>query len=362
VVAADLEHDEHFPGVSHPERRDRLVAALAGIADAGFGEALATAPLRPATFDEVAAVHDRRYLAGVAELCASGGGRIDADTVVSRGSWATALLTAGAGLVAVETLAAGRGDAAFVLGRPPGHHATADRAMGFCLVNHVAVTAAALAARGERVAIIDWDVHHGNGTQDIFWSDPAVLYLSVHQWPLYPGTGRSDERGGGAGRGTTVNLPMPPGSAGGSYRQLFEEVVVPCVERFAPTWVLISAGFDAHRDDPLAQMSLSAGDFADLARIVGGLAGRNGRTVAFLEGGYELGAVRASVAAAAAALIGERFRPELASSASSEGQGEGRAQVARYRSLFVDEPLVEEAMVYGPLADGGLVDGSAEGN
>ncbi len=226
-------------------------------------------------------------------------------------------------------LAAGLGDAAFVLGRPPGHHAGRATGMGFCLLNNVAVAAATLAGRGGRVAVVDWDVHHGNGTQDIFWADPSVLYVSIHQWPLYPGTGRPEERGVGSGRGTTVNLPMPPGATGDVYLALFDEVVVPCLERFAPDWVLVSAGFDAHRDDPLADMCLTAGDFADLTGRLVSASPAPGRLALFLEGGYELGAVGASVAACASRLVGDGHRPEPASSG-----GPGMSSVARYHTMF----------------------------
>jgi acetoin utilization deacetylase AcuC-like enzyme len=241
-------------------------------------------------------------------------------------------MTAGAGLVAAEGLIAGSGTAAFVLGRPPGHHARRDQGMGFCLINNVAVTAAALANRGERVVIIDWDVHHGNGTQDIFWTDPRVLYISIHQWPLYPGTGRSDERGAGPGIGTTVNLPMPPRTTGDSYLALFDEVITPFVERFAPTWVLISAGFDAHRDDPLGEMLLTAGDYADVAGRTVALAPHSGRTIAFLEGGYDLDALGLSAGACAAALLGEHVRPEPPSSG-----GAGLSRIPGYRTRFIEE-------------------------
>jgi acetoin utilization deacetylase AcuC-like enzyme len=195
------------------------------------------------------------------------------------------------------------------------------------------VAAAALAAAGERVAVIDWDVHHGNGTQDIFWSDPSVLHVSIHQWPLYPGTGRPDERGDGAGWGTTINLPLPPGATGDVYLALFDEVIIPSVERFRATWILISAGFDAHRADPLADMRLTAGDFADLTARVASLAGRPGRLALFLEGGYDLPALRASVAACAARLVGDRYRPEPASSG-----GSGLTLVESYRTQWFDQP------------------------
>jgi acetoin utilization deacetylase AcuC-like enzyme len=203
--------------------------------------------------------------------------------------------------------------------------------MGFCLLNNVAVAAPALRARGERVAIVDWDAHHGNGTQDIFWDDPDVLYVSLHEWPLYPGTGRLDEVGGGAGVGATLNLPLPAGATGDVYRAAFEHLVGPVVERFAPGWVLVSAGYDAHRADPLTGLGLSAGDFADLARHVRGLAPR-GRLVLFLEGGYDLEALRDSVTATASALVGGP-----ASSEPPTSGGPGRAVVDAARDRWTSD-------------------------
>lgn len=307
---------------------------MAALSAPELSGALEWLPVRPAERSELVAVHDPAYLDGIAAMSESGGGALDPDTVLSGGSWDTALVTAGAGLAAVEALQAGRGDAAFVVGRPPGHHAERERGMGFCLVNNIAVAAAALIRRGERVAIVDWDVHHGNGTQDVFWTDPNVLFVSVHQYPLYPGTGRWDERGAGAGLGTTINLPLLPGATGDTYLGLFDEVVVPAVERFAPTWVLVSAGFDGHRADPLAQMQLTAGDYADLTRRSAALAPHPGRVVLFLEGGYDLPALGASVLASAAALVGSNTRPEPGSSG-----GTGGDRIPAYRQLFIDEPL-----------------------
>jgi acetoin utilization deacetylase AcuC-like enzyme len=193
--------------------------------------------------------------------------------------------------------------------------------MGFCLVNSIAVTAAALADRGERVAIVDWDAHHGNGTQEAFYADPRVLYASLHQSPLYPGTGRVEETGGGAGVGSTINVPVPPGTTGDVYLAAIDELVGPAIERFGATWVLVSAGFDAHRADPLTDLGLTAGDYADLTRRVAGLVPA-GRVVAFLEGGYDLDALAGSAAAFIGALVDEPFRPE----ASTSG-GPGRSAV-----------------------------------
>jgi len=244
------------------------------------------------------------------------------------GSWTAARLAAGAGLVAVDSLRAGEADMAFCAVRPPGHHATPTRSMGFCLLNNVAVTAAALADAGERVAIVDIDAHHGNGTQEAFFGDGRVLFASCHQWPLYPGTGAADEVGTGEGEGMTINVPLPAGAAGDTYRHALDALIVPAVERFAPDWLLVSAGFDAHRADPLTDLGLSSGDYADLMERLTALVSR-GRLVAFLEGGYDLGALADSAGAVVAAALGIRHRPEPAT-----GEGPGRdvvdAQILRH--------------------------------
>jgi acetoin utilization deacetylase AcuC-like enzyme len=315
--------DAHLTGPGHPERPARLHAVERGIAAADLGEAVRRLEARPARLDELARVHGARYLAALAQLAAAGGGDLDPDTPTSPGSWDTARTGAGLGLAAVDALRRGEANAAFVAPRPPGHHATANRAMGFCLLNNAAVAAAAIAETGERVVIVDWDVHHGNGTQDIFWNDPRVLYVSTHEWPAYPGTGRAGETGGPDAPGLIVNVPMPPGATGDVARAAFDEVVAPAVDAFAPDWVLISAGFDAHRDDPLAGLAWSSGDFADLTRLVAGFAPRPGRVIAFLEGGYDLDALARCAGATAAALVGEDHRPEPATSA-----GPGHAAVA----------------------------------
>ena len=288
-------------------------AALGGIDDAGLGDAVIRLEPRAATLEELSLVHPLGYLEALRAFCESGGGQLDPDTSVVPGSWDTALVAAGAVLAAVDALAGGEGDAAFVAARPPGHHALADQAMGFCLLNNVAVGAAVLARRGERVLVVDWDVHHGNGTQDIFWDDPRVLYVSTHQWPLYPGTGRVADTGGPAAPGTTLNVPLPAGATGDVLLEAFDGVVADAVERFAPTWVLVSAGFDAHRADPLAGLALTAGDFAALAERVREFTPERGHVVAVLEGGYDLDALRLSAGATVAALLGERYRPEQAS-------------------------------------------------
>lgn len=299
----------HDTGPWHPERPQRLEAVFQGIDDAGLRDALVPFEPRAATFDEIARVHPGRYLRGLEELSLSGGGHIDADTVASPDSYAAALLAAGAGVDAIERLDAGEADAAFCAVRPPGHHATPTRSMGFCLVNNVAVAAAALAERGERVLVVDYDAHHGNGTQDVFFHDPRVVYVSFHEFPLYPGTGRIDEIGAGDGLGTTINLPLPAGATGDVYRAGVDEVLHPLAEAWEPTWLVISAGFDAHRADPLTGLGLSAADFADLTAELVALV-PPGRRLLFLEGGYDLEGLARSVGAALAALVGVGYRPE----------------------------------------------------
>jgi acetoin utilization deacetylase AcuC-like enzyme len=325
LVAAAPDLDHHDTGPAHPERPARVRAALAGIDEAGLRDAVVALEPRRASEEELVRVHPVEYLRALRAFCEAGGGMLDPDTGASPGSWDTALLAAGAALTAVDALANGEGSVAFVAARPPGHHASADVPMGFCLLNNVAVAAAALAARGERVLIVDWDVHHGNGTQDIFWDDPRVLYVSTHQSPLYPGTGAANETGGPGAPGLTLNVPLPPGATGDVLLAALDIAVAPAVQRFAPTWVLVSAGFDAHRADPLAALELSAGDFADVARRVAQFAPA-GRLALLLEGGYDLDALRMSVGASLAAALGEDFRPEHA---TSGGPGEDAVQRAR---------------------------------
>ena len=293
---------EHDTGPHHPERAARLQAVLEGIDDAGVGLVEVEPP--EADPDLIGLVHDRDYIEAIRNFCMAGGGSLDPDTVAGPASWEAAIRAAGAGPSAVRVLRAGGGDAAFVVARPPGHHALESRAMGFCLFNNIAITARSLTEEGERVAIVDWDVHHGNGTQDTFASDPDVLYLSLHQFPFYPGTGWVDEAGYGPGRGTVVNLPLPAGSAGDVVTAAFERLIGPVLDEFSADWILVSSGFDAHDADPLAEMRLVEADYASMARHIATRTGP-GRVVIILEGGYDLEALRGSAAAVVQGLAGD---------------------------------------------------------
>lgn len=245
--------------------------------------------------DVLSRVHERSYIEHVRAFCAAGGGAFDMDTFASAASWQAAIRAAGAGPAAVSGLREGLARTAFISARPPGHHALGGQAMGFCLFNNVAVTARALVDGGERVAIVDWDVHHGNGTQAMFEDDPDILYVSFHQHPLYPGGGDSSERGVGRGEGTIVNIPVPPRTGGDVLRAATERIVLPVITQFAPDWILVSAGYDAHDDDPLAELRMQAVDYARSAMQLE--AAVPGRVVYFLEGGYHLPAITESVAA-----------------------------------------------------------------
>ena len=304
--------DQHVTPDWHPERPGRLDAALAGIPAAGLNDAVEYREPRLATVAELSLVHDAAYVDGIERFCGAGGGDLDPDTFAAPGSWATARLAAGAVLGAVEALRSESCDVAFAAGRPPGHHAVPDRAMGFCLFNNVAVAAAQLAEQGQRVAIVDWDVHHGNGTQDMFYDDPRVLYVSTHEAPLYPGTGRADETGGPNAPRGNLNLPFPAGTRGDVFRRAVDEVISPVVSDFAPDWLFISAGFDAHRLDPLAGLELSSADYADLAIRLQSLVPAR-RTVVVLEGGYDFDALSTSTGATLSAMIGEDYRPDAVS-------------------------------------------------
>jgi len=288
IVLEDPRYQHHRAPSGHPERPERLVAVARAIARRE-GELARGAP-RSADDEELRLVHPAAHLAHIASAVARAPTQLDPDTYVSAESLDVARLAAGASIDLARAVASGDAPSGLAAVRPPGHHAEADRAMGFCLFNNVAIAARALLREGdaERVLILDWDVHHGNGTQHVFESDRDVLYFSTHQYPFYPGTGAFHEAGRGDGLGATVNVPMPPGCGDDVYTGVARRILAPVVHGFRPDVILVSCGFDAHASDPLASMALTGAGFLALARITRALADEvcGGRVALVLEGGY----------------------------------------------------------------------------
>ncbi len=294
------EYLKHDTGSGHPERPDRLRALVKHLLGTELWKQLHhLQPTAPAV-EWLTAVHPESYVKSIEQRCRSGVRILDfGDTRVCRDSYDVALLAVGGVLLGVDQVISGELSSAFCALRPPGHHAETQTAMGFCLFNNVAVGARYAQKKYglERVAILDWDVHHGNGTQEIFYDDPTVLYLSLHQYPYYPGTGAANETGTGLGEGYTVNCPMPAGSGWKEYEAAFRSTILPALHRFQPQLLMISAGFDAHRDDPLAHIQLTDDSFAEMTKMMMEIASAycNGKIVSVLEGGYHLEALARSV-------------------------------------------------------------------
>ena len=330
---------EHQPPPGHPERVERG-EVMRGVAAAWKQRGRVVQAPRAATPDELRRVHSDAHLAAMDRL-AGRAASIDADTFTSTHSRDVALLAAGAAIGAVDAIIQSRASRVMALVRPPGHHAERDRAMGFCFYNNVAAAAAhALTLGLERVAIVDYDVHHGNGTQAIFYEDPRVLYISTHQYPFYPGTGAAGDTGRGKGAGFTFNVPLEAGATDGDYVAVFASVVVPVIDQFRPELILISAGFDAHERDPLARMRLTAAGYAVLTQTLCDAADRHchGRVVAVTEGGYDLNALKDCLESTVAVLDGADppraiDDPRGATSRSRESIAAVRAAQANYWKL-----------------------------
>jgi len=290
----------HEMGRSHPESPERLRVICAQLRSSGTWSRLHHLTPRPAERQWIERIHDSSYVDSLERRSPKNGyTALDPDTSMSPGTLDAAYVAVGGALSAVDAIMRGDVDQVFCAVRPPGHHAEADRAMGFCFFNTVAIAARYIQQQYgvQRVLIVDWDVHHGNGTQHAFYDDASVMFFSTHQFPFYPGTGRATETGEGPGKGLTINVPFSGGQSDEEYREVFQKVLVPAAGTFRPEFILVSAGFDAHRDDPLASMDLTEQGYAELTRIVASIAKNysSGRILACLEGGYQLQALAGSV-------------------------------------------------------------------
>jgi acetoin utilization deacetylase AcuC-like enzyme len=302
-----LEHDTG----AHPESAHRLETIISDLDWKGIRQQLKHIPARAATFEELNSVHEAAYISRIETYSSQGGGWWDADTRISKGSYKAALYAAGGSIAAVEAVMKNEVNNAYALVRPPGHHATSNNAMGFCLFNNIAIAAkyAIKTFKMERVLILDFDVHHGNGTEEAFEHDPRVLYISMHQYPLFPGTGRISDTGHGTPGGTAIDIPLPAGCGDNEYRRVFEEIVVPVSRQFNPELILVSAGYDGHWADEMSNIRLTLDGYYYITRVIQQLADElcGGRSVYYLEGGYNLKVLSCAVNGTFYLWLGENY-------------------------------------------------------